>query len=103
MVIALRHPEISDYPDGYPVAVDEAQAVLLEGRGWVRVENEPVDYSKLSKGALLDEVERLGLPLPERSTVGNLRALLDEAQDERLGLLNETDPSGPADESNGED
>ncbi len=103
MPITMRHPEISEYPDGFPLAVDEDQAVLWEGKGWVRVDNEPVDYSKLTKGALLDEVERLGLTLPDRATVGNLRALLDEAQDERLGALNEPDPSGPADESNGED
>jgi hypothetical protein len=103
MVIALRHPEISDYPDGYPLAVDEAQAVLLEGRGWVRVDDATVDYSRMTKGALLDEVERLGLDLPEKSTVANLRALLEADQAERLALLNETEGAGTSPDPSQED
>lgn len=90
MPFPMRHPEITDYPDGYPLAVDEAQALLMEGKGWVRVDDEPVDYSKLSKGALLDEVERLGLSLPDKPTVANLRALLEADQTERLSVLAET-------------
>lgn len=103
MAIVLRHPQITEYPNGYPVAVDEDQAVLLEGRGWVRVEDAPVDYSRMTKGALLDEVERLGLELPDRATVATLRTLLEADQADRLAVLNETDTSGVADESNGED
>jgi hypothetical protein len=103
MPFPMSHPAITDYPDGYPLAVDEDQALLMEGRGWVRVENEAVDYSRLTKGPLLDEADRWGIDVPDKVTVPALRRLLEVAQNERLALLNESDTSGVADESNKED
>jgi hypothetical protein len=90
-MIAMRHPDIADYPNGYPVAVNEAQAVLMEANGWVRVEAEAVDYSKMTKGTLLDEAERLGLTVPDRVTVAQLRDLLEADQAERLSVLADTE------------
>lgn len=90
-MIALRHPEITDYPEGYPVAVNEAQAALMEANGWVRVESAAIDYSKMTKGSLLDEAERLGLDLPDRVTVAQLRDLLEADQSERLSVLADTE------------
>lgn len=89
-MIPLRHPAIPEYPEGYPVAVNEAQAVLMEANGWVRVEAAAVDYSKMRKGSLLDEAERLGLDVPDRVSVEDLRKLLEADQSERLSVLADT-------------
>lgn len=91
MSTAMRHPDIPDYPTGYPVAVNEAQAVLMEANGWVRVDTEAVDYSKMTKGTLLDEAERLGIDVPDRVTVAQLRDLLEADQSERLSVLADTE------------
>ncbi len=99
-MVPMRHPAITDYPTGYPIAVNEAQALLMEGNGWVRVEAEAVDYSKMTKGTLMDEAERLGLAVPERATVAQLRDLLEADQSERLSVLTDTaDPLGTHEES----
>jgi transglutaminase-like putative cysteine protease len=90
-MIALRHPNIPDYPNGYPVAVNEAQALLMEGNGWVRVEAAAVDYSKMRKGSLLDAAEALGLWVPDKATVEELRDLLEAEQSERLSVLADTE------------
>jgi hypothetical protein len=90
MSTPMRHPDIPTYPEGYPVAVNEAQAVLMEAKGWVRVEAAAVDYSKMRKGSLLDEAERLGLDIPDRATAEELRDLLEADQSERLSVLADT-------------
>lgn len=90
MSIVMRHPDISDYPDGYPIAVNEDQFLLMEARGWVRVEAGRVDYSGMRKGQLADAAEAAGLEVPEKVTVAQLRELLEQDQNERLSVLNET-------------
>lgn len=98
MSIAMRHPDIPEYPEGYPVAVNEAQARLMEGAGWVRVEEGYVDYSKMRKGQLLDAAESAGLAVPDRPTVAQLREMLEADQEQRLATLDTTPGIATADE-----
>lgn len=99
MTVPMRHPEITDYPDGYPVAVNEDQALLMEGKGWVRVEAGRVDFKGMRKGQLLDAAEAAGLEVPDKVTVAQLRELLEEDQNKRLAVLDETpEASAPAEE-----
>ena len=99
MTVPMRHPDITDYPDGYPVAVNEDQVLLWEGRGWVRVEAGLIDFSGMRKGQLLDAAEAAGLDIPEKVTVAQLRELLEQDQNERLAVLSETpEASAPAEE-----
>ena len=94
-----RHPEISEYPNGFPVPVNDAQALLWEGKGWVQVEAGRVDYSRMRKGQLQDAAEDAGLEIPEKVTVAQLRELLETDQEKRLAALKTTPGAEvPADE-----